>query len=98
MKDQFKDNFRSTVRKKNYANFSIPDNFNATVYQALSNLGKAGVVPRVFEDRPDDYIDLMDQEKNAALGQVSTFVDDDEDESLEESEEGRSRMAVWRVH
>ena len=77
------------------SDYSLRD---ATVYQALSNLGRAGVVPRVFEDKPDDYIDLMEQERIAGLGQVSTFVDDDEDESLEESEEGRSRLAVWMVH
>ena len=81
------------------ANLIIPEGDyslrDATVFQCLANLGRSGIVPRVFDDSPEDYIELMEQEKQGALGQLTQFVDDDEDESLEYDEEDRARRAVW---
>tara|TARA_Y100001973_G_C5194480_1_gene333261 strand:- start:877 stop:1821 length:945 start_codon:yes stop_codon:yes gene_type:complete len=81
------------------ANLVIPESDyslrDATVFQCLANLGRSGIVPRVFDASPEEYIDLMEQEKQSALGQITQFVDDDEDEALETEEEDRARRTVW---
>jgi len=70
---------------------------DATVLQCLYNmtLHQSLPVPSAYEGFGGDYIDKLDREKNAILGQFLPAIDDNEDGSISKRETGINRRSVW---